>query len=200
MSEEYNNNQIIRKDAKGCFVESVNDSFDFGKIHLTFATYDVSKPAGQRQTNNISIYISVGEFLELCRKLEFGELRFILDKKKKANDESPIFETIGGTSAENLAKYNKSRPDGLSLSRTAKLIIGNKGFRFVASSGPGTTNETGLIVPLAGAKSENYVSVPLTFEDFSELILLTKAHYQAWLSAWYNKNNNSHGGRNNANS
>ena len=48
MSDNYNNNkQITRKDAKNCFIESLNDSFGIGKIHFTFATYDVSKPVGQ---------------------------------------------------------------------------------------------------------------------------------------------------------
>ena len=65
MSDNYNNNQITRKDAKNCFVESLNDSFSIGKIHFAFATYDVSKPVGQRQTNNIHIYIDVDEFLEV---------------------------------------------------------------------------------------------------------------------------------------
>lgn len=74
MAEERNQYQITRKDAKNCFVESLSDSFEIGKIHLVFATYDTSKPAGQRQTNNIPIYITVDEFLELYRKVACGEL------------------------------------------------------------------------------------------------------------------------------
>jgi len=27
--------------------------------------------------------------------------------------------------------------------------------------------------------------VSMTFESFSELMLMTKIHYEAWLSAWY---------------
>lgn len=44
MNEERNQNQIIRKDARNCFVESLSDSFAIERIHLVFATYDVSKP------------------------------------------------------------------------------------------------------------------------------------------------------------
>ena len=55
MSEDYKNNQIIRKDAKNCFVESLNDSFSIGKAHLGFASYDMNKPAGSRQTKRINI-------------------------------------------------------------------------------------------------------------------------------------------------
>ena len=77
MSEERNKHQITRKDARGCFVESLNDVFAIGKTHFAFASYDLSKPAGQRQTNNVHIYINVDESLELCRKPECGELRYL---------------------------------------------------------------------------------------------------------------------------
>lgn len=189
---ERNQNQIIRKDARSCFVESLNDAFEIGKIHLAFATYDLSRPAGQRQTNNIHIYIAVGEFLELCRKLECGELRYLLQNKKKAGDKTPLYQCLGGTSAEKLAKYGRSRPDGKSLSRTAQLLAGSKSdFLFVADSGPGETDAKGLIVPRFGNKPENHVAVSMTFETLSELLLMTKVHYSAWLSAWYSRQNPS---------
>ena len=185
MSDNYNNYQIIRKDAKNCFVESLYDSFSIGKVHFAFATYDVSKPAGQRQTNNIHIYIDVDEFLELCRKIEFGEIKYLMKQRRDAKDNSPIYETMGGTSAETLAKRGKSRPDGKSVSRIAKLSVAAKGLFFTADSGAGETGPTGLIVPKFGNNPENHVSILLTFESFSELMLLTKVHYQAWLAAKY---------------
>ena len=181
----YINHQIARKDAKNCFVESLDDSFGIGKIHFAFSTYDTSKPTGQRQTNNVQIYINSDEFLELCRKLEFGELKFMMNKKRETNDSSPLYETMGGTSAENLAKRNKSRPDGKSISRIARLSVSNKGFFFTAESGAGETDSKGLIVPRFGNNPENRVSIPLTFEDFSELMLITKMHFGAYLSARY---------------
>lgn len=101
MREDRNQFQIIRKDARNCFVESLNDSFSIGRIHLAFAAYDQSKPAGQRQTNNVHIYIAVDEFLELCRKLDCGELRYMLQSKKKNGDNTPLYQCLGGTSAEN---------------------------------------------------------------------------------------------------
>ena len=75
MSKDRNLNQIIRKDARGCFVESLNDVFSIGKAHLAFVAYDLHSPAGQRQTDNIHIYLDIAELLELCRKAESGELR-----------------------------------------------------------------------------------------------------------------------------
>lgn len=127
MSEERNSNQIIRKDAKNCFVESLNDSFAIGKIHLTFATYDLNKPAGQRQTNNINIYIDVDEFLELCRKISCGELKFAIQQQKKNGTAiPPLYESLGGTSAEKLEKAGRPRADGKSLSRTLKSLQENR--------------------------------------------------------------------------
>lgn len=186
MYEERNQQQIARKDARNCFVESLRDAFAIGRIHFAFATYDQSKPAGQRQTNNVHIYIAADEFLELCRKLECGELRYLLQNKKQSGDKTPLYQCLGGTSADKLAKLGRSRKDGMSLSRTAQLLAGNKSdFLFVADSGPGQTNEKGLIVPKFGNKPENHVTVSMSFDVFSELLLITKAHYLAWLSSWY---------------
>ena len=186
MSGEKNPSQIIRKDARNCFVESLSDSFDRGKAHLVFAAYDLNRPAGQRQTNCVHIYISIPELLELCRKLTCGELRYILQSKKKAGDNKPIQEWLGGTSAEKLHQYGKPRADGKSLSRVAKLLAGQKSdFLFVADSGPGEKDAKGLIVPRFGKNPENHVSVSMTWDALSELLLITKTHYEAWLAAWY---------------
>ena len=72
MDNERNGHQIIRKDARACFVETLNDSFEFGKVHFCFASYDMKLPAGQRQTNSVHIYVAVDEFLGLCQKMASG--------------------------------------------------------------------------------------------------------------------------------
>ena len=186
MADERNQNQIIRKDARNCFVESLSDAFGIGKVHLVFASYDMSKPTGQRQSNNVHIYMDVAELLELCRKLTCGELRWMMQQKIKANDKTPLQQWLGGTSAEKLRQSGRARADGKSLSRTAQLLCGNKtDFLFVADSGPGETYEKGLIVPRFGKNPENHVAVSMTWDALSELLLLTKTHYEAWLAAWY---------------
>lgn len=119
MSDDRNRSQIIRIDARNCFVESLSDAFAIGKAHFTFASYDLSKPSGQRQTNSIQIYIDIAEVLELCRKLTGGELRYLMQSKKKSGDSSPLYQCLGGTSAEKLAHYGRTRADGKSLSRTS---------------------------------------------------------------------------------
>ena len=111
-----------------------------------------------------------------------------MQTKRKAADKTPLYQSLGGTSAENLKKQKRSRPDGKSLSRTLQLICGSKSdFLLVADSGPGETDTKGLIVPKFGNKPENHVAVSLSFQSLSELFLLTKTHYIAWLSAWYGK-------------
>ena len=189
MAEEYNNNQIIRKDARGCFVESLRDAFEIGKAHFTFASYDINLPKGQRQTANVHIYLDVPELLELCRKLESGELRHILSTKKKNGDTSSLYQSLGGVSAEKLSASDRARPDGKSLSRVFQLMPASKAdFLLVADSGAGETDEKGLIVPRFGSKPENHIAVMMSFEALSELLLMTRAHYQAWLTAWYMRN------------
>lgn len=187
MSEnEQETMRIIRKDARNCFVESLNDAFAIGKAHLCFSSYDLSKPTGQRQTGYINIYLAVDELLELCRKLSSGELRYLIQDKKKHEDSSPIYQSLGGTTAEKLAKIGRARSDGKSLSRTMQICVGNKSdFLLIAESGPGEENEKGLIVPKFGGKPEQHVAVSMQFETLSELLLTTKAHYEAWLHALY---------------
>lgn len=192
MTEE-NQSQIVRKDARGCFVESLNDFFVVGKVHFAFAAYDVNLPPGQRQTNNIHIFIGVDELQEICRKLSCGELQYMMQQKKKTGDRNPLLEWLGGTSAEKLANSGRSRADGKSLSRTAKLLCGTKSdLLFIADSGPGEQNKQGLIVPRFGKNPENHVAVSMTWNAFSELFLLTREHYQAWLSAKYLKDMTEH--------
>lgn len=186
MTDDRNQNQITRKDAKNCFVESLSDVFAIGKIHLNFAAYDPNKPAGQRQTAGVHIFIAADEFMELCRKLSCGEFKFMWQQKKKNNDREPLYTSLGGTSAEKLAKQNRSRPDGMSLSRTFKIMIADRtDLLLIADSGPGITTEKGLITPKFGSKPENHVAVSLSMDAFGELLLATQAHYQAWLTAWY---------------
>ena len=39
MNNDSNQYQIIRKDARNCFVESLRDAFDIGKANFVFAAY-----------------------------------------------------------------------------------------------------------------------------------------------------------------
>ena len=185
-AQQDNRDQIIRLDARGCFVEVKNDCFQIDKVHLQFVAYDKNKPKGQRYTANIHIYIDVPEFLVLAQEGATGALHARMQQFKQAKKLDPLFECLGGTSAEQLKRYGRPRPDGMSLSRVAKLIGADRAdYLFVADSGPGEQNAQGLIVPRFGKKPEQHVAVSLSWRQVNQLLLTTKEHYAAWLSAKY---------------
>ena len=97
-----NQDQIIRKDARSCFVEVKSDCFHLDKVHLQFVTYDQKRPVGQRYTNNIHIYINVPEFLVLAKEAETGALHARAQQMKRDGKSDPLFEHLGGTAAAQL--------------------------------------------------------------------------------------------------
>jgi hypothetical protein len=188
MSREKEENlyQIIRKDAKNCFVEVLNDSFAIGRAHLFFATYDLSKPKNQRYTNTVDIYLPMSEVVELCRKLETGIFGAKVKEYKANKDSSSLYESLGGISAKRLKEKGKQRKDKKSLSRVMNIIAGQKAdIMLIAESGAGEESDKGLIVPKFGDKPENKVVVSMPFASFSEMMLMTKMHFSAWLAGWY---------------
>ena len=172
----YEDKQIIKKDSKNCFVESLWDTFSRGKAHLCFASYDLSLDPGSRQTNKVNIYISIQEIFRLCMNISNG----IMLSQLHDPNVSTIFETMGGTSARLLQKYGNPRPDGKSLSRVLKIAKGRNGFLMIADSGPGDEDEKGLIVPKFGNKPENHVVVSISWDGLCELLLMTLHAYQTW--------------------
>jgi len=188
-TEDLNRYQIIRKDAKNCFVETKSDSFTYGKVHLEFSQYDLDRPAGQRQVNHVHIYIDVPEFLHLTHEALSGSLHMRAKNQKEKNDSTPLYEHLGGTSVERLAQYGRTRNDGKCVSRIVKLIWGQKvDYIFIAENGPGEANAKGLIVPRFGKNPENRVTVGLNWRNLNELLLTTQTHIAAWLAAQYTRN------------
>ena len=190
-NDDRNQYQIIRKDARNCFVEVKSDSFQIGKMHLEFATYDVNRPAGQRQTNYVSIYIDISEFLHLVHFVLYGgcHSQMMACKKNEEMAKQPLYQSLGGTSAQRLAQYGRARKDGMSLSRSVKLFAGKKAdYLFYAASGAGETDAKGLIVPRYGNNPEQKVTVSLSMAHLNELMLAAMSHYNAWLSGWYARN------------
>ena len=117
MNDDRNQYQIIRIDARNCFVESLSDAFSIGKAHLTFCSYDKRRPTGQRMTDSIQIYIDMPDWLELCRMLDSGELRWLLQQSLKSGDRSPIREWLSLEPTERVC------PEPRSSCREAKLTL-----------------------------------------------------------------------------
>lgn len=109
--------QIIRKDARGCFVEIKNDCFHLEKVHLQFVSYDTSLPKGSRYTSNINIYIDVQNILALTQEAASGTLHMRMQQYKQEKSRSRYMNIWAAPRQKQLAKYGKSRSDGKSLSR-----------------------------------------------------------------------------------
>lgn len=185
---EKNASQVIRKDGNKCFLEVQNDYFTVGKVHLFFAKYDVTLQRGSRYTQKVNIYIDIPEFLELCRQILSGVTHRDMQKLKTDSDKlnKPLYTSMGGTSADDLARLGNPRKDGMSLSRVAKLCAGDKvDYTFIAQSGPGETDAKGLIVPRFGGKPENSVFVGLSWESLNHIALISQMHIQAFYNARY---------------
>jgi len=197
-NDERNQYQIIRKDARNCFVESKSDCFHIGKVHLEFAAYDLTKQQGSRFTNHVHIYIDMAGFLELCSEALNGylhtQMRHIKqlmaqveknpsDANLKRQINTPLYETLGGTPAHRL---KEPRADGMSQSRCMRLFVGQKqDYLLSAESGAGETDAKGLIVPKYGNKPEHRVSVAMDWRNLTQLLLMTKLHFESWLTAEY---------------
>ena len=193
-ANDYENTQIIRRDAKNCFVEGKSFGFEIGKAVFEFAAYDLSKPQGSRYTNHVTCYIDIPEFLQFSHEVTSGFIhkrmsatkKILLDSsaKEEVKKEArfPLFHSMGGTTAERLSE---PRADGMSVSRSMKLHTANKtDYLLTAESGPGKANEKGLIVPCYKTP-EQKITVPLSWRALEQLLLMMTAHYQAWLVSQY---------------
>ena len=179
--QEYKNTQIIRKDARNCFVETKSDCFNIGKVVLNFVQYDASKPEGNRANNSVSIFMPVDDMLFMCAEISGGTLAQKVEQKRSKNDMKPIYQHLGGQNVD-----KAKRPDKMSLSRNVTLTVGRSALFFTAESGPGEVSGTGIIVPKY-SKPEQRVSVSITYDEFAKLMLMTKSHYDAWLATKYAK-------------
>jgi hypothetical protein len=182
MSEtNFKNTQIIRKDARNCFLETRSDAFEIEKVRMNFVSYDATKPEGKRATNNLPVFIAVEDFLMLHAQIMNGTLANLVAEKKNKGDMKPIYQHLGGKNPE-----KAKRADNKALSRSVTLTVGRSALFFTAEEGPGEVSGTGIIVPKY-AKPDQRVSVSISFDDFVRVVTMTKAHYDAWLAAKYLK-------------
>lgn len=172
---KYENHQIIRIDGRSKFVESLDRSFEIGKVIFNFVEYDDSKKAGERITQQVMIYMDFAKFRVFAQDMLSG--RFA----KLAADKKLRYQDLTGTSAERLKAQSREREDGKSESRKLSLTPSAKGFFLTAESGPGEESETGLIKP--AGKAEKRVSIPMDAEQAKQLVLMTLAAVDAYETA-----------------
>lgn len=192
MAKERNPRQIIRLDGKSVFMEVMSGAFEIGKVHINFIEYDASQDKNNRIKQNIPLYIDMDKFLVLVNDVLSGKMSVLGKKAKEFAQEKgykyckEIYTDLGGVSARVLEMRGKARPDGMSLSRQFKITPGDK-IPWILSGemGAGEETDTGLIAPKG--KPENQVRVPLSDDDFKRLMLIVKAHIEAFLTAQYLK-------------
>lgn len=185
--------QIIRKDGNKCFVEALNSSFNIGKVHLKFVTYDLSQSKGNRFTNEIDLYLDINLYLRISYDfLNKGQiLKDIVEAKKVADTATQqqgkkvwaaqkiIYQ--GGRSEKTLAASGESRPDGKAEARVLKVFMGDKlPIMFKAEQGAGESDKNGLIIPKYGYTPESYVQLGMTFEDVKEFFLTINEQVDAY--------------------
>ena len=182
--------QIYRFDGKNVFLELMNSMFDKDRLVMNFIEYDEAQASGNRQKNNLPFFIEFSDALILCNDILSGKLsKKGQDAQKNAKEKgykyAPfIYQSLGGTSAERLAKMGKSRPDGKALSRQFKITPGEK-FPWILSCehGPGKEDESGLISP--DGKAEGFVRIPLTDDDFKKFAILIQTHINNYITSTY---------------
>lgn len=192
-----NNNQIVRKDGKNCFVEVLNTYFRFNKVAFNFVEYDPNAQKGNKFKNQVLIFVNFDAFLRIChdmlvsRKIPAELAKSIKEAEEKSKRTgqkeypAPIILTRGGTSEARLKARNASRPDGKALAKILKISPGYKfPCIFRAEQGPGKSNETGLIVPQYD-KPEQVVSIGLTSEALKEMFLIVEAEVRAYINTKY---------------
>lgn len=100
--KNYVDHQIIRFDGKDSFVEILKGTFSIDKVALGFVTYDNKAAAGNKKKDEITVFISLPEFLQLAQDMKSGRLSH-LAKTALADMEKggysyakPIFTLLGG--------------------------------------------------------------------------------------------------------
>ena len=185
--------QLYKIEAKNAFVEFMADAFNIDKLKINFATYDATKASGSRITNNITVYLELSKARALCNKILKGTIDKAIEeeKEKKAKDSKyypqPVYQVLGGVPAETLAIRGQKRPDGKSLSRSFIIeasTSNNYAFTMTATSGPGTTSSTGLIIP-EPKNIEKTIRIPVTRDAAEELALCLKDNISAFTNAQY---------------
>lgn len=186
MTQNQLKTQIIRKDGKDCLVEVNTQAFSIGKVQFVFAKYNPKNPKGSRTTDRITIFLSFSAALEFAQSILDGRLSKELmkanakfEQTKKPWDKN-VSISMGGT------PNPKNRTDGKAESRTLSAQLGtNNPIALIASSGPGTVNDKGLIVP---EKPEHSVFITLSASDIREMAMMIKAHVEAYIQKEHMKN------------
>ena len=191
MEKQYRNAQIIRKDGKDVIFEVLDYAFPIGKVAFNFAKYNKDAPAGQRMQGKVTIFMDFGETLKFVNDFTNtgNGVKRMLAEQKQAKEQGKNFWgtllSLGGTSVEGLARQGRPRPDNKPEVRLLRIMPSYKGngYALSAASGPGKVSATGGFTP--DGKQDLMIQFAISYEDFAEVLLLTKASIEAYLASRY---------------
>lgn len=192
LAKIFNPERIIKISGRSQFVEVTSSSFSINQVVLSFMNYDAKKTSGNKITAEVKIYMEFNEFLALSYQLLESKKLLQTIKNEQTQAESKggryfgYMLSMGGTPKSGLARQGRSRPDGKDESRRLKLMYGDK-YPFIlrAEAGPGKQEYGKLIKP--DGKTDAYVSISMTQEDFIKFFYTISEHIKYYMTAMYTK-------------
>jgi hypothetical protein len=181
---EKNPHQIIKVETGHSRMEFMNSMFDRDKMVVSFMTYDSHKAEGSRLGDKIDLFIDIPVFLTLINDTLSSRYSMMMKNDPKIT----LFEDTGGTTPDKLRAQNRPRNDTNCEFRKISLCKSSKegySFLFSAESGPGKQTETGGFCPINGYRPEKKIAIPVSAEKMKEIVLITQAHINAFLSSKY---------------
>lgn len=193
MSYQKNESQIVRKDGLGVIFEVLDYAFPIGKVVINFQKYDKNGTAGNKVLDRVSIFLDFASFIRLANDFTVtnnGPKRIKFEMDKAKSEGKQYYGTqlaIGGSSVQQLQKQKRERPDGNPEYRILKIMPSNKGngYAISASAGPAKVTNTGGFAPIG--KPDSMVQLAISYDDWTEVMLIVKSHIDAYLAAKYSK-------------
>jgi len=174
---------------KSSFCKFKANAFEIDKLLVDFVAWNATTGKAMK---TVSYYIDIDKALILANDILTGRIDALLTKSKEdfANSSGsskrikPVWEQLGGNNEE-VAKAKGIRTDGKAQSRSVSITAGEKAYcTLSAQSGPGNTNERGLIVP-EYANSETFIVVGANAELLKGMALKIQSEWAAFLADQY---------------
>ncbi len=170
--------QVHRIDGKDCFLEVLCGAASIDKVGIQFVSYDKSRPQGNRETDNITIYLDMFEAMVLAGDILSGKLAGLAQVKRKEaadakkNYPDMVYQKLGGTPAKNSETHT-------AVSRQFQIFPGNqKPWVMTALSGPGKETETGLIAP--DGRPTSTIRIPMDDQKIKEFAYALQMVVSVW--------------------
>lgn len=167
-------------------------SLQTGKVKVSFVEYD--KDNGCKLLKSIDTYTKIPELLQLCREIQFGIFQKKIEAERQKGEKypRPIYQYIGGSSEKKAKREDKkaiSRIWEIKPSSAPGMVL------IDGKSGPGHSNEKGMIVPefcrienglfVQSKRPETQILVQASYDSIIQLSYVIQMHVQAFYTSLY---------------